>query len=173
MRSARFVGSPAHVVTVPLAKGRSEMARPPRKRAGEPHGEDASCSAMSSWPSDGEQAVEEAFAEITAGGSPQEVAPREGMTSGALDEISGERLSAADVQRATRGARALLRGADGKAYQMLVTYREPGKRKRFGGYQITCYHHAATQVQRAGKCTSYRAGRNCQSRRRAATKTFS
>ncbi len=65
VRSARPVGSPAHVVAVPLAKGRSEIALPPQKRAGEPHGRDASCSAVSSWPSDGEQAVEVAFAEIT------------------------------------------------------------------------------------------------------------
>ncbi len=87
---------------------------PPQKRAVEPHRKDTASSAMSSWPSNMEQAVKEALPGTAAGGGSPVLPPWEGVTSGALDEISGERLSAADMQRAIRGARALLRDADGK-----------------------------------------------------------
>ena len=48
----------------------------------------------------------------------------------------------AAAQRSSRGHRFEVRGGpEGFVFEMLLTYRKPGTKAPFGGYQATCFHH--------------------------------
>jgi len=55
-------------------------------------------------------------------------------------ELAGQWITTA--QRARRGHTVQAQGVpEGFVYAMTLTYRKPGKRAPYGGYQATCYHH--------------------------------